>query len=154
MPSEERISREELFFAAATLFGKRSTCPRGQVGAIAVRDYRIVASGYNGSPSGQPHCSDVGCDLSWWAETKYSPQEVHCLRAVHAEANVIAFAAKAGVALKDTTLFCTHQPCLHCGKLIINSGITAVHYDAEQVRNPDWNEQLYQAGVNVFAITP
>src|SRR3954471_3069805 len=82
---EDRPPREELYLAIAQLLRTQSTCTRGKVGALLVRERRIIATGYNGSPPGLPHCLDVGCDIG---------PDGGCQRAIHAEANVLAFAAR------------------------------------------------------------
>jgi dCMP deaminase len=128
--ADDRISRVRLFLSIAHLFGQRSTCPRAQVGAIAVWRGRIIASGYVGAVSGQPHCAESGCDM----------QDGHCVRTVHAEANVVAWAARAGVSLNGATLYCTHGPCLNCAKLLINAGIVTVVY--REKPKPSWGEGL------------
>ena len=112
-----RINRDELFIRVALLFAKRSTCIRGQVGVVAVKDKRIIATGYNGSPSGLPHCSDGICN-----------KEQGCVNSIHAEANLIAFSAGAGIALEGATLYCTHAPCKKCAELIVQSGIKGIKY--------------------------
>lgn len=109
-----RISRPELFMTVAQLYGRRSSCPRANVGVLAVRDWRIVATGYVGAPKGAPHCLDVGCLIG---------TDRGCIRSVHAEANMVAWAAREGITLKGTTVFCTHTPCLNCAKLLANVGI-------------------------------
>lgn len=113
-----RISRTELHLTMAALIARRGTCARAQVGCIITRDNRIVASGYNGPPTGR-NCKDLFsmCDV-------LKP----CTKAVHAEANAIAFAARFGIPLSGTVLYCTHQPCTKCGELIIQSGIEHVHF--------------------------
>lgn len=113
----KRISRDELYIKIALLFAKRSTCKRGQVGAVAVKDNRIIASGYNGSPSGLPHCNNDSCNL-----------EAGCLNTIHAEANLIAFAARAGISLEGSILYCTHAPCKKCAELIVQAGFGQVKY--------------------------
>ena len=110
-----RISRDKLFMEVAELFALRSTCLRGKVGCVAVKDNRIIATGYNGSPSGHTHCTPETCN-----------ENESCKNAIHAEANLIAFAAKAGVSLQGSILYCTHMPCLKCAQLIIQSGIRQV----------------------------
>lgn len=122
----ERINREEFYLQSAGLVARRSTCLRGQVGCVLVRGKRIVVSGYNGAPSGMPHCSEVGCLLT--DEDGQLVDYMGCQRAVHAEANAIAFAAREGIPLKGTSLWCTHGPCPKCAQLIVNAGIYAVHY--------------------------
>ncbi len=81
---------------------KRSTCPRAAVGAVIVRDKRILTTGYNGSPAGLPHCTEVGCLMV----------NDHCVRTLHAEQNAIIQGALHGVDVSDSTIYVTHQPCL------------------------------------------
>ncbi len=109
------------------LVAKRSTCLRRQVGAILVKDKRILATGYNGAPSGIAHCLDIGC----LREKKRIPSgERHELcKASHAEQNAIVQAATYGTPIKDSTLFCTNLPCSICIKMIINAGIKTVFYE-------------------------
>lgn len=114
----ERMSRLRMFTSIAWLFGQRSTCTRAQVGAIAVRGGRILASGYVGSVSGQPHCLDVGCEI----------ENGGCIRTVHAEANVVAWAAREGISLEGCTVYCTHSPCLKCAQLLVNAGVSSFHF--------------------------
>ena len=138
--SSERINRDELFIEVARLFGKRSTCPRAEVGAVAVRDGRIIATGYVGAPSGSGHCTELGCSI----------RGDGCVRTIHAEANVAAFAAKAGTSLDGTTIYCTHSPCLDCAKLLINTGIVEFVY-AQWYRDPSGANLLEDSGVTVRA---
>ena len=112
-----RIERDLMFMSMALLVSQRSTCLRGSVGAIFTRDNRIISTGYNGSPSGQPHCSPDICN-----------QSEKCQNSIHAEANGIAFAAKHGVELLGSTLYVTSSPCLACAGLLINAGISKVVY--------------------------
>lgn len=115
----ERIDREKMFISIAFLLAERSTCERAKVGAVMVRDNRIVSTGYGGAPSQMPHCTDEGCIIG--------PDE-GCSRTVHAEVNAVAFAAKHGVALEGTTLYVTHAPCYNCAKVLINAGIKEVWF--------------------------
>lgn len=117
-----RLQRHDLFMEVARLYARRSTCLRAHVGVVAVRAGRIIAAGYNGAPSGHAHCLDVGCELG---------DEQVCTRAVHAEANLIAWAARTGTPLNQAELVCTHAPCRNCAKLIINAGISFVTYDQD-----------------------
>lgn len=116
-PLPGRISRDKLYMEIAELFALRSTCLRGKVGAVAIRDKRIIATGYNGSPEGFDHCTDETCNT-----------DHPCENTIHAEANLIAFAARAGISLEGTTLYCTHSPCKKCAQLIIQSGIRYIIY--------------------------
>jgi dCMP deaminase len=97
---------------------RRSTCPRAAVGAVIVRDKRILTTGYNGAPSGLPHCTEVGCLMV----------NGHCVRTLHAEQNAIIQGALHGVNVSGSTLYVTHQPCLNCAKMIINAGIQRIVY--------------------------
>lgn len=119
---DQRPSRDEIFMDIALLLRKRSTCNRGKVGALLVKDHRIVATGYNGSPPGEPHCWDLGCDIA---------ANVHitgCRRAIHAEANVIAYAARHAGGGEGSTMYCTHAACEGCAGLILSAGIVKVIY--------------------------
>ncbi len=112
-----RLSRDEYFIAAAQLAAKRSTCLRLQVGAILVREGRIISTGYNGAPSGLDHCDPSCCG-----------PDHPCNRTVHAEANCIYFAAKHGIATEGAWMYCTDSPCKTCAEAIINAGIRHVVY--------------------------
>jgi dCMP deaminase len=121
-----RPSWEQYFMDIACLVARRSTCRRRQVGAIVVRDKRILATGYNGAPTGLPHCLDIGCLRE---ELGIASGERHELcRGLHAEQNVIIQAAYHGVCIKDATLYCTNLPCSICSKMLINAGIRAIKY--------------------------
>jgi dCMP deaminase len=96
----------------------RSTCPRKTVGAVIVRDKAILATGYNGSLRGLPHCTEVGCLI----------ENDHCVRTVHAEANAILQAAKHGVRIEGADIYVTASPCWNCFKLIANAGIGRILY--------------------------
>lgn len=113
-----RTTRDEYYMAIAELTAKRSTCDRANVGAIAIKDKRIIMSGYNGSPSGIAHCNEVGHML----------HNGHCIATVHAEQNIIANAAKHGISLEGCTIYVTHQPCFYCLKLLISAGVKYVIY--------------------------
>mgnify|MGYP001560162243 CR=1 FL=1 len=125
--NSHRITRLQLFSGLLDILAKRGTCPRARVGIILARDSRIVATGYNGAPTNMSHCLDVGCLLSLTGG---------CIRAVHAEANVIAFAAREGIRTQDTALYVSLAPCLSCAQLIINAGISDVFYQSPY-RNPE-----------------
>ncbi|MFO7557706.1 MAG: cytidine/deoxycytidylate deaminase family protein [Desulfobacterales bacterium] len=125
----ERISRPDwdaYFMDITFLVAKRSTCTRRSVGAVIVKDKRILATGYNGAPSGIAHCIDIGCLRE---ELKIPSGEKHELcRGIHAEQNAIIQAAYHGVSIKESTLYCTNMPCSICAKMIINAGIKNIFY--------------------------
>lgn len=139
---DNRPSWDEYFMGIALQVAKRSTCDRAHVGAVIVRDRRILTTGYNGSPSGLPHCDDVGHLLV----------EGHCVRTIHAEQNAIVQAAYLGISVRGGTLYVTHQPCLTCAKLIINAGIRRVVYAGTYPDNLA-RQFLAEAGVGLQQMT-
>jgi dCMP deaminase len=167
MGMQPRISRENLFMEVAHLVGERSTCKRAKVGVVATLEGRIIATGYNGAPKGMPHCLDVDCDIQMVRSHALQPvirnladaqnipdrfkykEEVHCVRAVHAEANLIAWSARTGTSLLTSELYCTHQPCYTCCKLLINAGVSAIHY-CEKYGDESSIELLREANVLVW----
>lgn len=119
-----RPSWPEYFMSIAKLVATRSTCLRRAVGAVLVKDKRIMATGYNGAPTGIRHCAETGC-LRESLEVK--PGEKHELcRGLHAEQNVIIQAAHYGVMTQGTTLYTTHKPCIICSKMLINAGVKKI----------------------------
>ena len=104
---------------------KRATCDRGRSGCIIVRDRRIVSTGYVGSPPKLPHCDDVGHLMKEVIDEDGTVRK-HCVRTIHAEQNAICQAARYGIALEGTTLYCKMEPCRVCAMLIISAGITKV----------------------------
>lgn len=120
----ERPTWDEYFLQLAELVASRSTCLRRQVGAVLVRDERIISTGYNGAPRGIRHCLEVGCLRE--KEGIPSGQRYELCRGVHAEQNAIINAAYYGVATNGAVLYCTNQPCIICARMIINAGIRKV----------------------------
>jgi dCMP deaminase len=125
-----RPSWDEYFMIITRQVAQRSTCLRAKVGAVIVRDKNILATGYNGSPAGLPHCLDVGC-LVYRSENPDGEVEENCFRTIHAEINAIAQAAKNGVPISGASIYVTHTPCVHCFKVLINTGITRICYERE-----------------------
>ena len=113
-----RLSRDAALILTSGIFSLRSTCPKGN-GAILAREGRIISTGFNGAPAGQPHCLEDGC---------LEDSGGHCQRTIHAEVNTIAMAARYGISTEGSTLYCTTAPCPHCCKLLVNSGIIKVVY--------------------------
>lgn len=114
----ERLSWVEYFSLQAVIASSRSTCERAYVGAVIVKNKRVIATGYNGSVHSDDHCIDVGHHLI----------DGHCVRTVHAEVNAITQCAKYGIETDDSELFVTHFPCLNCTKSLIQAGIRKVNY--------------------------
>jgi len=122
--SVKRPSWDEYFMSIAADVARRSTCLRRQVGAILVVDRQILATGYNGAPSGVPHCDETGCLREQMA---VPPGERHELcRGLHAEQNAIIQAAKHGTRIQGATLYTTHHPCSLCAKMAINAGVVRI----------------------------
>jgi dCMP deaminase len=108
------------------LVARRTTCLRRAVGAVIVKDKRILSTGYNGAPSGIRHCAEVGC-LREQLKVESGMRHELC-RGIHAEQNAIIQAAYHGVSVKGASLFCTNQPCSICAKMIVNAGIVTIYY--------------------------
>jgi len=120
----KRPSWDEYFIEMASLVSKRSTCLRRYVGAVLVKDKRILATGYNGAPSGLKHCFEVGCLRK---KLNIPSGERHELcRALHAEQNALIQASLHGISVKGSTLYATCQPCVICAKMLINAGIKEI----------------------------
>ncbi|RJS68957.1 cytidine deaminase [ANME-2 cluster archaeon] len=119
-----RPTLDEYFMNIADIVATRSTCLRRQIGAVIVRDKRIISTGYNGAPRGAAHCLDIGCIRE--QENIESGTMHEICRAVHAEQNAVIQAALHGVSTQGSTLYCTHQPCAICAKILINAGIVRV----------------------------
>jgi dCMP deaminase len=129
----ERPSWHQYFLTITRNVAERSTCTRAKVGAVIVRDKNILATGYNGAPAGMPHCSDAGC-LIYTSRTPTGEVEENCFRTIHAEINAIAQAAKNGASIRDADIYITHTPCIHCVKVLINTGIKRIFYEREYKR--------------------
>jgi len=128
-PQEQRLSWHEYFMGVAHLISRRATCTRGHIGAVIVRDNNILSTGYNGAPSGLPHCNDhgSGCHIYKSIHPDGTVEE-NCVSTIHAEINAIAQAAKHGVSIKDSDIYITASPCIHCLKVLINVGIKTIYY--------------------------
>ena len=125
--SRQRPSWESYFLEITRLVASRSTCLRRQVGALVVKEKRILSTGYNGAPRGLPHCLDVGCLREHY---RIPPGERHELcRGIHAEQNAIIQAATSGVSIEGGILYSTHHPCSLCIKMILNAGIVKIYYE-------------------------
>jgi dCMP deaminase len=124
-----RPSWDEYFMQIVELVKTRSTCLRRQVGALIVKEKRILSTGYNGAPSGCRHCAEIGCLRD---ELNIPSGERHELcRAIHAEQNAIVQAAYSGTSIKGGTMYVTHQPCVLCAKMMINAGIEKVVFKGD-----------------------
>ncbi len=116
-----RKSWDHYFIDIAQLVSERSTCLRRKVGAVLVRDRRILCTGYNGAAHGLPHCDEVGC----LREKLHIPpaERIEICRGIHAEQNALVQAATFGINVNGATLYCTHEPCITCAKMLLNARI-------------------------------
>ncbi len=130
---------DSYFMKIASAVSERSTCDRAFVGCVLVLDKRILTTGFNGSPAGQPHCDDVGHLLV----------EGHCVRTIHAETNAIIQAALHGVSTRGCTCYVTHFPCINCAKVLINAGITRLVFSVSYRQDPNAVEFLKTAHIEI-----
>ena len=145
--TNERPSWAQYFMEITVLVAKRSTCVRRSVGAIIVKDKRVLSTGYNGAPSSVAHCSQTGCMRQ---QMNIASGERHELcRGIHAEQNAIIQAALHGVSIKEASLFCTNLPCSICAKMIINAGIKEIYY-LSGYADAMSQEMLNEAGVELI----
>jgi dCMP deaminase len=141
-----RPSWDDYFLGLVDQVASRATCDRGKSGCVVVRDKRIICTGYVGSPSGMPHCDDAGHEMRQMIDEDGTTRR-HCVRTVHAEQNAICQAARYGLSLADTTLYCSMEPCRVCAMLIASSGINRVVARRRYHAGEDTRHILSEAGV-------
>ncbi len=146
---QKRPSWDEYFLEMAHFISKRTTCLRRAVGAVAVRDKRIIATGYNGAPSGLTHCLDIGCLRQKLGIPSGQRQEL--CRGLHSEQNIIIQAVRHKIDLKDSIIYLTNQPCVTCAKMLISVGVKEIVIAGDY---PDLlaRKMLKQAGIKVRKI--
>jgi len=142
----ERKSWDRYFLDIARLVSDRSTCLRRKVGAVLVRDKRILSTGYNGAAKGLAHCDEVGC----LREKRGIPpaERIEICRGIHAEQNALVQAAAFGINVSGATLYCTHEPCITCAKMLMNAG-TAEFVVGEPYPDELARQLLSEAGIKV-----
>ena len=143
----DRPSWDEYFMEITELVAKRSTCLRRKVGAVVVKDKRILTTGYNGPPAGLKHCDELGGCLRDKLGIP-SGERMELSRAVHAEQNAIIQAAKYGISIDGATIYVTNHPCFICAKMLINAGIKRIVYK-EGYPDEFAKEILKEAGIKV-----
>ncbi len=136
-----RASWSEYFMQMSLLVATRSTCPRRSVGAVLVRDHRVIASGYNGSPAGQPHCTEAGCVI----------ESGHCVRTIHAELNALLQCARYGIQTQGVDLYCTDMPCWQCARALVQAGIQRIYY-LRPYESPETLELITSTGVQLIRV--
>lgn len=145
-----RMPWPQYFMNITRLVAERSTCSRRKVGAIAVKNKRILATGYNGAPRGIRDCLEIGCLRERLGIP--SGQRHELCRGLHAEQNVIVQAAVHGISLEGATIYCTHQPCLICTKMLLNCGVASVLY-LSPYPDPMAEEMFAEAGVDLARLS-
>lgn len=146
-----RPSWDDYFLDLVDHVAARATCDRGRSGCVVVRDKRIVCTGYVGSPSGLPHCDEAGHLIKRMVDEDGTIRQ-HCVRTVHAEQNAICQAARYGLSLAGTTLYCSMEPCRVCAMLIASAGIARVVAKRRYHAGQDSREILARAGVELEVV--
>ncbi len=144
----QRPTWDEYFMEVANTIAKRATCDRGRSGCVIARDRQLLVTGYVGSPTGFPHCDEVGHQMKKMIHEDGTITQ-HCVRTVHAEQNAICQAAKLGIALRGATLYCRMTPCRVCAMLIINCGIVRVVCERRYHAGAESEAMFRQAGVEL-----
>lgn len=146
----QRPTWDQYFMDITSLVATRSSCLRRQVGALLVKNRNILATGYNGVPSGITHCEAAGCLRERLGVPSGERHEL--CRGLHAEQNAIIQAAKHGININGATLYCTTMPCIICTKMIINAGITRVIY-GEGYTDELASEMIAESAIEVVQFT-
>jgi len=139
------------FMDITKMVAKRSTCLRRHVGAVLVKDKRILATGYNGAPTGIRHCEEVGCLREQLSVPSGERHEL--CRGLHAEQNAIIQAAYHGIPIVGSTLYCTNKPCIICSKMLINAGVEKIVYE-DGYDDPLADQMLEEATIKVERFVP
>jgi dCMP deaminase len=143
-----RPSWDDYFMEIANSISKRATCDRGRSGCVIVKKKHMLVSGYVGSPAGLPHCDDIGHQMKKVIHEDGSESD-HCVRTVHAEQNAICQAAKLGISLDGSTLYCRMTPCRVCAMLIINCGIKRVVCERKYHAGAESEAMFQEAGIKL-----
>jgi len=147
-PKDKRPSWDDYFLELADAASKRATCNRGRSGCVIVRDKQVLATGYVGSPTGLPHCDDIGHLMKKVIQDDGKITE-HCLRTVHAEQNAICQAAKRGISIEGATVYQRMTPCRTCAMLLINCGIERVVCERKYQLAEETEKMFADAGVKM-----
>lgn len=141
-----RPSWDDYFLEVAHAISKRATCDRGRSGCVIARDKQVLVTGYVGSPTGFPHCDEVGHQMKKVVHEDGHVTQ-HCVRTVHAEQNAICQAAKRGIAIDGATLYCRMTPCKTCAMLLINCGIKRIVCERRYHAGSESEELFKLAGI-------
>jgi len=150
-PKHKRPSWDEYFIDLMNEVAKRATCDRGRSGCLIVKDKRILCSGYVGSPPGLKHCDEIGHLMKKVVDEDGTIKQ-HCVRTIHAEQNAIVQAAKYGIPINESTIYCRMEPCRVCAMLIIGVGIKKVVCQKKYHAAEETREMFKQAGVALVVL--
>ncbi len=145
----KRPSWDEYFMDIARMVGKRGTCDRGMSGSVIVKNKRIMSTGYVGSPVGIAHCDEVGHQMKEMCHED-GRKSMHCVRTTHAEQNAIIQAARFGIPIEGSTIYCKMTPCYTCAKMIINAGIVRVVCEKDYHDAGDTKKVFGEAGIELI----
>jgi dCMP deaminase len=145
---DKRPSWDDYFLELANAASRRATCSRGRSGCVIVRDKQVLATGYVGSPTGLPHCDEIGHLMKKVIQDDGKITQ-HCLRTVHSEQNAICQAARRGIAISGATVYTRMTPCRTCAMLLINCGIERVVCERKYQMAEETEKMLAEAGVKL-----
>ncbi len=143
-----RPSWDDYFIGITRAVAERATCDRGRSGCVIVRDKQILVTGYVGSPKGMPHCDEVGHQMKTMRHED-GTETKHCVRTTHAEQNAIVQAAKRGVSIDGSTVYCKMTPCTTCAKMIINAGVVRIVCEKRYHAGSESEEMFRQVGIEL-----
>jgi dCMP deaminase len=143
-----RPSWDDYFIGITRAVAERATCDRGRSGCVIVRDKHILVTGYVGSPKGMPHCDEVGHQMKTMRHED-GTETKHCVRTTHAEQNAIVQAAKRGVSIDGSTVYCKMTPCTTCAKMIINAGVVRIVCEKRYHAGSESEEMFKQVGIKL-----
>ncbi len=146
-----RLTWDEYFISLMHAVSQRSTCDRGMVGCVVVKNRRILSTGYAGSPPGLPHCDEAGHQLRKMLDEN-GKETQHCVRTIHAEQNAIAQSARFGTSIDGSTFYVKMEPCYTCAKLIIAVGAKRVVCESTYHAGKDSREVLNNAGIELVVL--
>jgi dCMP deaminase len=150
---DSRPSWDEYFMQLAEVVGNRGTCDRGKSGSVIVKDKRILTTGYVGAPIGLPHCDEAGHEMHKVTHED-GTESMHCIRTVHAEQNALIQAARNGISLEGSTVYCKMTPCYTCAKLIINAGIKRVVASKDYHASKQSKKAFTEAKIKLEILNP
>lgn len=146
-----RPSWDQYFLDMTEHVATRATCDRGRCGSVIVKDRRVLATGYVGSPPGLEHCDEVGHLMKKVVDEDGTIRQ-HCVRTVHAEQNAVCQAARYGIALEGATLYCKMEPCRVCAMLILSVGIKRVVCRKRYHAGHDTREMFHKGGIDLVVV--